>query len=204
MATIFDKYKTQISQAEAAEVSEGFKPLQSGAYKAVITKFGVYKNRFDNDSMYVEVAINEDGKETVLSVDRGLTLKDGTPNNGTLSMMHEIFSACGVSPETVQPATDTAKTFGQEVQLEAFKECYNKEVAAFVRETFEEGAKYERGNMIEAIFKIDGTNSDGVDQLAKFKAKIEKQPILVKKSKAKSATGTAGAPATGSSAAARL
>ena len=201
---IFDKYKTQITQAEAAEVSEGFKPLQSGAYKSIITKFGVYRNRFDNDSMYVEVLINEDGKEITLSVDRGLTLKDGSQNNGTLSMMHEIFSACGVSPDTVQPATDTAKTFGQEVQLEAFKECYNKEVAAFVRETFEEGARYERGNIIEAIFNVDGKNSDGVDQLSKFKEKIEKQPILVKKSKEKASTGTAGTPATGSSAAARL
>jgi hypothetical protein len=183
-----------VKEAEAAEVNAGFKPLPSGAYEATLTKFGVYENNFGNNSMHVEVEIKTEDREdpVVIKIDRGLTLKDGKPNSGTLSMMKEIFNATGVDINSAKTGSEVIKAFGKDVQLTSFPETYNKKVLALVREVLDQNNEaYPKSNTIEGIFNLDGTNSKGEDQLETFKKKIEEKPVLVK---AKKTAGAASAP----------
>jgi hypothetical protein len=197
----------KVTSATATKVNEGFKPLESGIYVATLNEFGVYENNFKSNSLFIEVGIVENGEERKLTLDRGLTLKDGKDNEGTLSLIKEVFAATGVDISATETGASVVKTWGKEVQLQSFKECYGKEITAFVRETFEEGAKYDKGNIIENIFNPEGINSAGESQVDTFKKKIAEKPVLIKKprvAKTGAGTGTASSPAAGSAATKRL
>jgi len=196
----------QVKNAEAAEVHEGFKPLPSGAYEATLTKFGVYENKFGNNSMHVEVEVKAEDRDepVIIKIDRGLTLKDGSPNNGTLSMMKEIFHATGADIDNAKTGTEVINAFGSEAQLTSFTDTYNKKVLALVREVLDENnTAYPKSNIVEGIFKVDGTNSKGEDQLEAFNKKIAEKPVLVKAKKATTGAST-GATTSAAAAASRL
>jgi len=199
--SLLGSFKEEVKNAEATTVSEGFKPLQSGIYPATLTKFGIYTNNFSSQSVFIEVEVKIDGedKPRVLSVDRGLTLKDKSINKGTMSLINNIFEITGVDIDTAEPVDDTIKTWGKEYTMEVYKDCYNHSISAFIRETFEEGAKYDKGNILEGIFDADGKNGAGEDQTETFMKKIEEKPVLVKTTKAKAAT-TGGAGKAGTAA----
>jgi len=209
MSKLLSAIKQNIEQAKAVEVSEMFKPISSGIYDAVITKFGLYTNNFDSTSMFlqVEIKIDDEDEPRVLTMDKGVTLKDGKNNENTISTISNVFGICGVAIKDAKTGKDTCKTWGKERDLESFTDCYNKNVTAFVEETFEDGSAYPKKNNLVGVFDKNGSNSDGVDQKEKFLKKIEETPVRIvkpKKSSNSATTGTSSSPANGANASRRL
>ena len=182
MALDLAQLANKVQTAKAAEATEAFKALPSGIYPATITAFGTYTNSFNSDSIHIGLKIGEQD----FSIDRGLTLKDGKDNEGTLSLLKEVFAATGIDIATAQSAPKVIKAFGKDVQLTNWVETNGKEVNAYVRETFDESkGQYAKGNQIENIFNTENKNSAGEDQSTKFLEKIAEQPVLVKKQRQK-------------------
>jgi len=200
MAFDINKLKNKVTEAKAAEAKAAWEPIKSGIYEATITLAGTYTNTFDSDAFVVTVEVEKDGSEPAkLKMDRGLTLRDGGDNKSTLSLIKEILAATGVElteeniGEGVIQSWNTKEHKMTDFKVDTFTPCAGKKVSVFIRETFEEGAKMERGNIIEDIFKLDRTNSDGKDQSETFLAKITKEPVLKRKSKAKAGGAAVGA-----------
>jgi len=203
MAYDINALKQQIKEQEAGSVSEGFKPLSSAPYEAIITKFGIYENNFGNESMHVEIEIKTENRPEPITLksDRGLTLKDGSPNTGTLSMMKEIFAATKVDIDSAQTSTTNIKAFNKDVVLNEFKDTYNKTITALIREVLDKNnTAFPKSNIIEGIYNIDGKNSADEDQIETFMNKIKETPVLVKAQRATTNTTATGATASAAAA----
>ena len=179
------------NEAEEQTVSEGFKPLDSGIYKAKVKELAIFET--DSGAGMLKIVVSPiDLKDSLtdITVYQNIKKKNGEANPiGTATLKH-ILDACNTTLEEVVVKNEEIVGYGKPKQAKVIKGIQDKVILAFIRSVHEEGAKYETYNEIEAYARQDGTNAKGEDLTEAFKKKIEKNPVLKRKAKEPVSNGT--------------
>ena len=187
MSTIFEDLgldESTFNEAEAESVAPAFEVLPSGVYGATIKQLATFQTEKGAGMLIATIHITSDDRD--ITIYQNTKKKDGKPNDIGTRTFKSIISAANVNMSELSTKTEKIKAYGKEVDAKVVKGIEGKKIAALVRAVFEEGAKFENSNEIEAFAKADGTNAKGEDLLENFKTKIEKNPVKIKKAKADS------------------
>ena len=185
---------TVIEAVEAQEVKGAFEPLASGVYKAKLKEVATFVTA--SGAGMLKVVVKPDSSDQEVTVYQNIKKKDGSANEIGQATFRHILDATATDASSITVKTEEIVAYGKKVQGKVVKGLDTKPITAFVRSVFEEGAKFETYNEIEAYGRADGTNSKGEDLVATYKEKIEKQPILNRKAKASTGGGNANTQAT--------
>lgn len=176
-------------KAEAQEVKPAFEALPSDAYKGKVKQLATFTTEKGAGMLIAIVAV--DGQDRDITVYQNVKKKDGSANEiGTATFKH-IVESTNTPMSELSVKVEEITAYGKKVQGKVVQGIAGKPMMALVRQVFEEGAKFESYNEIEAYAKPDGTNSKGEDLVATFKEKVEKTPILNRKAKEGTASGAA-------------
>jgi len=167
--------KEEFDKASASTVTEGFEPLESGAYPATIKSMILYKNKFDGTQLRVEVELTESKRVLSYRKDVGKLLQDGKVNGGFLSRLKSIAAAVNID-------ADSGFSIGKEIEFNSFGAvtkgnlllgAIGKPVIALVRKSEDtdrpENDQYRIGNDIEGVASKDS------EDYKTFIEKVEKQ-----------------------------
>ncbi len=172
------------NDAEAASVAPAFEVLPSGVYGATIKQLATFTTESGAGMMKAVIHITSEDRD--IEVYQNIKKKDGSANEIGTRTFKSIIAAANVDAAELKNKSEKIKAYGKEVDAKVVKGLEGKKIAALVRSVFEEGAKYEEKNEIEAFAKADGTNANGEDLLEDFKKKIEKTPVKIRKAKEQS------------------
>jgi hypothetical protein len=178
----------EVNNTGTAEVQEAYKPLPSGIYTAKLVSVGSFVSK--EGAVMLKVETEVDDREVTEYVN--IKKKDGKSNEIGVRFLKMLADAAKLKLEEIETQNIKEKCYGKEVDYTKFVTFTGKEVNLFIRETFEEGAKYEQGNEIEFIADTENKNGAGEDQSETFLEKIEKKPILQKRSSKKKPSTTEG------------
>ena len=181
--------QTTYDEAEVQTVSEGFKPFESGVYKSTVKEIAIFTS--SKGAGMLKIVINPDDDLENITVYQNTKKKNGEPNPIGQATLKHVLEACNLTVEDSVIKKEEIVAYGKPVQAQVIKSATGKPIVACVRQIKEEGAKFPDYNEIEAYARPDGTNSKGEDLLANFKAKIEKNPILIRQAKEQSGGQTA-------------
>ena len=179
-----------IESTEAQEVRGAFEPLVSGVYKAKVKELATFVTPKNATQLKV-IVIPDSEPDREITIYQNIKKKDGSANEIGQATFRHIIDAMGVSASDLAVKTEKIKGYGKDVEAKVVQGISKKPITAFVRSVFEEGAKFETYNEIEAYGRADGTNSKGEDLVTAFKEKIEKTPVLKRTAKAQSGGGEA-------------
>ena len=169
------------NNAEEQTVGKGFEVLPSGAYPATIKQLATFTTDSGAGILYCKVNIPSEDRD--IEVYQNTKKKDGSPNEiGTATFKH-IIQAVNVDTTTLSTKKEQIKAYGKEVTGTVVNGVVGKPFLALVRAVLEEGGRFENYNEIEAWAKADGTNAKNEDIKTPFLEKIEKTPVLSRKSK---------------------
>ena len=169
-------------EAEAQTVNEGFKPIESGVYKATIKELGQFKT--DNGAVMLKAKIAlTDLIDHEIDFYQNIKKKNGEDNPIGVASLKHILEALNVSASEIGIKNGEIEAYGKKREAKLITGVTGKPFLAFVRQVHEAGAKYENYNEVEGFARIDGTNAKGEDIATKYKEKIEKTPILERKAK---------------------
>ena len=185
MSNIFDELgldEKVYTEAEAETVSN-FEVLPSAAYGATIKQLATFTSTKGAGMLIAIIHITSEDRD--ITVYQNTKKKDGSANEIGTRTFKSIIASANVEMSDLSTKVEKIKAYGKEVEGKVVKGLADKKITALVRAVFEEGADFENKNEIEAYVKVDGTNSKGEDLLDAFKTKIEKNPIKIKKTKAK-------------------
>ena len=176
--------KAVYDEAEAQEVSEGYKPLPSGVYKSKIKELAIFNTDKGAGMLKVTVSpVNPDESLTDVTVYQNIKKKDGSANEIGTRTLKNVLEALNTSLDQVAVQNAEIVGYAKNVQAKVISGIQNTMFLACIRQVHEEGAKYSDYNEIAAYAKADGTNAKGENIIDAFKAKIEKNPILERKAK---------------------
>jgi hypothetical protein len=174
--------ETTINNVEVQTIKEGFKPLDSGVYKGNVTEFATFTSSGGAGMLKVTFTPS-DANATPVTIYQNIKKKDGSDNEIGQATFRHVLDAAGKTLPELNVVNEEIEAYGKKVQGVVAKGMENIVVTAFIRNVFEEGAKFDKYNEVEAWGRADGTNSKGEDMVAKFKEKIEKAPVLIRKAK---------------------
>jgi len=181
-----------VEEVKEQTVMGAFEALPSDVYKGEVKQLATFVTEKGATQMIaiinVEVKGEKEGKD--ITVYQNVKKKDGEANPIGQAIFKHILDACNVTASDITVKVEKIKAYGKEVEGKLVKGLSGRKITAFVRAVFEEGAKYENYNEIEAYGRPDGTNSKGEDLIETFKEKIEKTPVLNRKSKDAGKVGT--------------
>jgi hypothetical protein len=181
------------AEATGASVSEGFVPLESGAYKATVKEVFVYVNSFGTNSMHYVFNLTESGKDIKFrGYDISDKIKDGSANIGYSSRLKSVAFAAGVELDRLSTKEGTIKLFGKDQAGKFILGMNDKPVVALVRLSDDtskaEGEAYKLSNDVEGVCDMKGFDASGKNALEAFNEKVAKTPVFKVTGKAKSAT----------------
>ena len=180
-------------EAEVDSVNPGFKPYPSGAYKGTIKEIARFNTASGAGMLKIVFEPAGDPLATNVEVYQNITKKDKSPNEiGTATLKH-VLDALGTSIDKVTIAEEDIIAYGKGVKAHVIKGLDKVPMIACVREVYEEGARFPKSNEIEHYAKEDGTNAKGEDIVTKFKEKIAENPVLIRKPKENTSTGSTAA-----------
>lgn len=199
MSSILDELGiTEEAYAEAtgASVSEGFVPLESGAYKATIKEVFVYQNSFGTNSMHYVFNLTESGKDIKFrGYDISDKIKDGSANIGYSSRLKSVAFAAGVELDRLSTKEGTIKLFGKDQAGKFILGMNDKPIVALVRLSDDtskaEGESYKLSNDVEGVCDMKGFDASGKNAIEAFNEKVAKTPVFSFKSKAKAESAAA-------------
>lgn len=165
-----------IADSEAQIVKPAFEPLVSGVYKAKVKELATFVTA--KGATQLKVVVKPDNEDQDVTIYQNIKKKDKTPNEIGQATFRHVIDALQVEAGDLVVKTEEILAYGKKVKGKVVKGIDTKPITAFIRSVFEEGAKYETYNEIEAYGRGDGTNSKGEDLIANYKEKIEKNPIL--------------------------
>lgn len=166
-----------VESVEAQEVRGAFEPLDSGAYKAKVTELATFVT--PKGATQLKVIVTPDSEpDRAVTIYQNIKKKDGSANEIGQAAFRHIIDAIGVPASDLNVKTEEIVAYGKKVEGKVVKGIDKKPMTAFIRSVFEEGAKFETYNEVEAWGRPDGTNAKGEDLVGPYKEKIEKQPIL--------------------------
>ncbi len=197
MSNIFDELgldEKTFNEAEAESVQPAFEVLPSGVYGATIKSLFTFTS--SKGAGMLQAVIHVTSSDRDITIYQNTKKKDGKPNDIGTRTFKSIIAAANADMSELSTKTEKVKAYGKEVDGKVVKGLDGKKIAVLVRAVFEEGAKFENYNEIEAYAKADGTNANGEDLLEEFKAKIEKTPVLNRKAKEGASTGSSSTQAT--------
>lgn len=166
--------KEEFAAAKESTVTEAYEVLESGAYPATIKNMIMYKNQFDGTMLRVEVELTESKRTLSFRSDVGKLLKDGKPNQGFLSRLKTIASACNFDADNFAIGAEFKfNSYGKEVVGNVVTGVIGKKVVALVRKSEDtdrpENDSYRISNDIEAV------TQKGTEDFETFAEKVEKQ-----------------------------
>jgi hypothetical protein len=170
---------------EIAKVKEGKKVLPAGIYNGTIKVLGVFDGSTEPIKMakIVYEIKTDDGEPIEITDYMNVIKSNGQPNNITSRAIKMIAQATGIELGDVEIVEKEEKCYSSKKKIQMFSNVLNKPVTLFVREINEEGAKFPKYNEVEFVGNAAGENSKGEDQKEAFLAKIEKIPVIERKSK---------------------
>jgi hypothetical protein len=185
-------------EATGASVSEGFQPLESGAYKATVKEIFVYQNSYGTNSMHYVFNLTESGKDIKFrGYDTSDKLKDGTANIGYSSRLKSVAFAAGVELDKLSTKPGTIKLFGKDQDGKFIIGMNDKPLVALVRLSDDtskaDGEPYKLSNDIEGVCDMKGFDASGKNAVEAFNEKVAKTPVFGFKGKSKQADSSAGA-----------
>ena len=177
--------------------SEGFKPLDSGNYKATVKEVILFEGKF-GQVMIHKVELNDSKKVLTFKSNIGKTLKDGGINPGWINRVKMFAHATGVDKSDLSLGAETkVKEFGQEYTGNFILGMNDKPLIASIglyQDTNREGEQYEFSNHIHGVLAMDKTNTAGEDGVSIFKEMIADKPTFkfagYKKDSAKKASSS--------------
>ena len=186
------------AEATGSSVSEGFQPLESGAYKATVKEVFVYVNSFGTNSMHYVFNLTESKKDIKFrGYDISDKLQDGTANIGYSSRLKSVAFAAGVELDKLSTKEGTIKLFGKDQAGKFIIGMNDKPIVALVRLSDDtskaEGEPYKISNDVEGVCDMKGFDASGKNAVETFAEKVEKNPVFSFKSKTKKADTSAGA-----------
>lgn len=181
-----------MKNVEEQTVGGSFEVTPSGAYKATIKELGTFTTQKGAGMFKAVIHLTEQDKE--ITVYQNTVKKNGEPNAIGAATFKYILQATGVAMSELSTETKKLKTYSYDSDVKVVLGVANKPILALIRSVFEEGADFETYNEIEGYAKLAGDE----ELVEKFEAKIAKNPVLKRKSKAKPAQAAAPATATSS------
>lgn len=181
-----------VDAAEAQSVRPAFEALASDVYKGKVKELATFVT--EKGATQLKVVADIDGSDNDITVYQNIKKKDGSANEIGQATFRHILDALQKTAADLTVASENIKAYGKDVPGKVVKGINTIPVTFFVRAIFEEGAKYENYNEIEAYGRADGTNGKGEDLVTVFKEKVAKNPII--KRVAQAASGNAGSQAT--------
>lgn len=190
-----------VEKAPAQEIKS--RTWSSQVAKCVVKEAAVFKTA-SGATMFKLVVANEAGdnyeeyfntKYISKSDDKDGKFKKGdeVENMGGVTIVTGLVNAVGVADIAAKPSK--FKAYKVEEQDGLVLTGLIGKVAMFgIREINTEGSQYPQSNEIGIITDLKGNNAKGEEVLEKFKALIEKTPILVRKAKEGQTGGTSSQP----------
>jgi len=181
-----------VAATKEQTVGAGFEVVDSGAYKATVKELFTFKSSGGALMMKITTHLEKEDKD--IEEYQTVVNKDGKPNEiGQATFRHIMDAACPTDQGALSNKVEKVKAYKKEVDGTVVKGLDGKPFIALVRAVHEEGASFADYNIVEAFARVDGTNSKGEDLLETFKTKIEKSPVMQRKSKGGGATAGAAA-----------
>lgn len=182
-----------VAAAETQSIRPAFEALPAGVYKAKVTELATFVTA--NGATQLKVTVKTEGDpEQEITIYQNVKKKDGSANEIGQATFRHILDATNKDQSQINVAKEKIKAYGKEVDGNVVKGLSDILITVFVRAIFEEGAKYENYNEIEAYGRADGTNGKGENLVDAFKEKISKIPVI--KRTAKPQGGNSGSQAT--------
>jgi len=177
----------EFEEAEAQGVST-FTVLPSGVYRATVKELATFVTEKGATQLKVIVSIKPENQE--ITSYQNITKKDGNPNPIGTSVFKHILDALG--EEGLTAKSGKIKGYAKEVDANCIMGMSNKPIMVLIRQVKEPGAQYEDSNEIDGYLRADGTNSKNENLVDDYIEKITKTPILIRKTKDKASSSSAG------------
>lgn len=174
--------ETEFEKIEEEKPSGSGAVLDSGVYKAKIKEIGQFKGEKGGVQIKIAVTLDEflDHEVSKYPV---IVTKDGVKSEWGPREVKHVISAANIDPTTVTQVQGKMKAYNKEVDAILLKGVEGKPLKIALRKVHDPEGKYEWYNEIEHFMRVDGTNAKGEDLEGPFLKKIEKNPILERKSK---------------------
>jgi len=199
---------TELYEETKTEASTGNSFLwESGAIKVEITEAAVFGTESGAKMLKVSFKDADDREFTdyqntsyIAKEDKDKVKKgDRCENPGGAKIFKALLSAANVEPASATMSEGKIKAYGKDdVDAIVIDSLKGRSVVALVRQVEDPNSEqYPDSNQIEGYADVEGNINGSSENLDKWKLKIEKQPVLVKKAKkgstAKATTATSDA-----------
>jgi len=185
-------------EAAKAEASTGGNTRDSGVYKFEITEAAIFVT--EKEAKMFKISFKDkDGEEFIdyqntsyiakKDGKNGVKKGDRVENKGGAHILKSLLAAAGIEPASLTLEDVKIKAYANEdVDAKSLKELIGRAVICMVRKVEDSSSDYPESNAVEGYADIEGNVNGSDENLTKWKEKIEKFPVLVKK--AKKGTGT--------------
>ena len=164
------------------------------AYKVEIKELAVFETERKARMVKIEMFDPETEKTLTEYINTSYINKESkevTENKGGASIFKALLSAIALEPAQAQIEEKEIDAYGKKVNGQVIKNAEGRTCYALVREVEDpNNEKYPSSNQVEGFADVEKQIGGSTEPVEKWLAKIEKAPVLTKKSKGGNKTTT--------------